>query len=151
MNKRSKALIEYGKACGFTVDGQDGNEHYTLRHPNGSTVRVASTPGDYRGDRNTEAEMRRKSGVTPPRPRSGSYRKGVAQAAYSPATERIDSLSATVSRLERRHHSLCAQIREAQATGAVSVAAGYVSELLAVEAEFESIGRRPPLRTFRTH
>ena len=74
MHKRTKRLIAYGEQCGFVLEGKDGHGHFQMRHPNGETVQVAGSPGDYRGDRNMEAEMRRKSGVTPSRPSAGQYR-----------------------------------------------------------------------------
>lgn len=81
MNKRAKELLDYGARCGFVNEGFDGRGHYLLRHPNGEVVKVACTPGDRRGDENNRAEMRRKSGVSHDGPNSGSYRKGVTQAA----------------------------------------------------------------------
>lgn len=74
MHKRTRALIDYGTQCGFSLDGVDGRGHYLLVHPNGETVRVAGSPGDLRGDANAQAEMRRKSGVTPPRPAAATHR-----------------------------------------------------------------------------
>ena len=83
MNARTRELVSYGQACGFALDGVDGNGHHILRHPNGAVVRLASTPGEYRGDDNARAEMRRKSGVTPPRHNSDKYRKGVRSSGFS--------------------------------------------------------------------
>ena len=83
MHKRTRELIEYGKLCGFQLDGIDGNDHYRLRHGNGEIVRVACTPGDWRGDENCRAEMRRKSGVTPPRPNAGRYRNGTGRRGFN--------------------------------------------------------------------
>lgn len=151
MHARSKALIEYAERCGFELKGLDGNGHYTLVHPNGETVRVASSPGDYRGDRNCEAEMRRKSGATPPRPRAGRHKKGLPVSIHTPSSVRVDSLSARVSALERRHRDLCNRVSEMQRFGRTEGAGAVVAELLEVEAEFAELGQRVPLRTFRTH
>lgn len=74
MHARVRELIAYATQCGFTRDGVDGNGHILLIHPNGARCRIASTPGDYRGDDNARAEMRRLSGVTPPRPNAGRFR-----------------------------------------------------------------------------
>lgn len=49
MNKRIRALIEYGKQCGFTLAGTDGRNHFVLEHPNGEKMRLPATPGDHRG------------------------------------------------------------------------------------------------------
>lgn len=77
MHARVRELIDYAALCGFTLDGTDGHGHYRLVHENGGVVRVASTPGDYRGDDNCKALMRRVSGVTPPKPKAGRPKKGV--------------------------------------------------------------------------
>jgi hypothetical protein len=76
---RTREMVAYGEACGFRFDGADGRGHYVMSHQNGERVRIAATPGDYRGDDNVKAEMRSKSGVTPERPKSGKYRRGVSQ------------------------------------------------------------------------
>lgn len=153
MKKRAQELIEYGRLCGFAVAGNDGNEHWVMRHPNGSTVRVACTPGDYRGDDNTRAEMRRKSGVSPARPRAGRYRRGINLTAFVPADERIDSISHKYAQIEREHHEACERITYLQSLG--SDHRGEVREVLAklerLEASARDIGRRPPLRSFRVH
>lgn len=73
MHKRTKRLIGYAESCGFVLDGVDGQGHWLLRHPNGETVRVSGSPGDWRGDANCEAEIRRKSGQSPPRPSAGRF------------------------------------------------------------------------------
>lgn len=75
MHARVRELVAYGERCGFLLEGMDGRGHYVLTHPNGASVRIACTPGDYRGDDNARAEMRRTSGVTPPRPRAGRGRR----------------------------------------------------------------------------
>lgn len=149
MHKRTKALIDYGKLCGFEVDGVDGNEHYVLRHPNGAVHRVASTPGDYRGDRNAEAAMRRLSGANPPRPKSGKYRRGVNVEAFKPTVERVDSLSHKRALLLKRHRELCDRIAWCQSEGDRDGAEEAIPELLDVEGEFEALGESPPLRRFR--
>ncbi len=77
MHARVREMIDYAALCGFTLDGTDGHGHYRLVHENGKVVRVAATPGDYRGDENCKALMRRLSGVTPPRPKAGRPKKGV--------------------------------------------------------------------------
>lgn len=74
MNSRTRRLIRYGEMCGFTLQGLDGRGHYRMVHPNGSVVRVSGSPGDWNGDTNCEAEMRRKSGVVPVRPNAARFR-----------------------------------------------------------------------------
>jgi hypothetical protein len=148
LNSRTRELIAYGEACGFVFDGRDGHDHYRMVHPNGEVVRISGSPGDYRGDRNQRAEMRRKSGVTPQRPKSGSYRKGVRLTTFTPAEERVESKSWTVEGLTNKHRSLCGRIRDSQSP---EDAAEFVRELLAVEAEFAALGVKPPPRSFRTH
>lgn len=83
MHARVRDLIDYAALCGFTLDGTDGQGHYCLVHPNGASTRIAATPGDFRGDKNARATMRRLSGVTPPRPRAGHYRKGERRERFS--------------------------------------------------------------------
>ncbi len=149
MHKRTKELIEYGKLCGFVLESIDGNGHYLLRHPNGSVHPVASTPGDYRGDRNAKATMRRLSGVTPPRPHSGKYRRGVTVEKFQPAEERVDSRSHQIALLSKRHREVCERIAWCQSEGDRDGAADVLPDLVAVEADFEALGVRPPRRGFR--
>lgn len=62
-SERVRRMIESGKELGFVVDGNDGSNHIVLRHAEtGDKVRIASTPGDYRGDKNAVAMMQRISG-----------------------------------------------------------------------------------------
>lgn len=144
MNKRASELIEYGKLCGFLLDGKDGNEHYRLVHPNGETVRVACTPGDRRGDDNSRAEMRRKSGVTPPRPKAGSYSKGLRLGTYIPAEERIESKSAQYDRLLAEHRTLLGRIEYLQSVGDMEGAREPVTRALEIQDAIKRLGFRPP-------
>lgn len=74
MHKRVKELLEYARQCGFELEPEmDGQGHYVVTHPNGQRYRLAATPGSYRGDTNARADLRRISGVTPPRPRAAKY------------------------------------------------------------------------------
>jgi len=155
MHKRVKDLVDYGKLCGFNLEGQDGKEHYLLRHPNGEVVKVACTPGDYRGDDNCMAEMRRKSGVSPPRPNAGKYRKGVGRREEVPHLasefEALDSSRAEY--YTRRHRQLSDQLRSLQggtkSPSTLDRARTVIAEMLSVEAELSASGRPVPKRTFR--
>ena len=149
MNKRSKELVDYGILCGFQLSGVDGVGHWVMEHPNGSRVRVPSSPGDYRGDNNLKGEMRRKSGVMPSRPNSGRYRKGVSKEEFTPATERVESDSARFVRLEREHRALCERIAYLQECGDRDECGVVVRRLLEIEDEQRGMGRKPSLRTFR--
>lgn len=149
MNKRTAELIKYGEQCGFRSVGVVGNGHIELRHPNGEVVHVASTPGELRGDDNARAEMRRKSGVTPPRPNSGKHRRGVSRARFVPASELVESDSAKYARFEYKHRALCMEIDAARERGDVVEGRRLVYDLLATEAQIERLGRPVPLRTFR--
>lgn len=97
MRARTRELIQYGESCGFVLEGHDGRDHYVMSHSNGERVRVSGSPGDYRGDDNTRATMRRLSGVTPERARSGKYRKGIGRrhgfSMRAAVEEKDDSLS----------------------------------------------------------
>lgn len=148
---RVRELMKYAELCGFTVDGKDGNEHFRLTHPNGSIVRVACTPGDLRGDDNARAEMRRKSGVTPPRANSGKYKKGVRLKRYTPTEVRVESMSARCERLEGEHEEHQARIVYLlSANDDGDDYAEAMTRLEEIEEEFRGLGRRPPLRRFRT-
>ncbi|RKT33629.1 hypothetical protein DEU34_2232 [Microbacterium sp. AG1240] len=151
MDKRARELIDYGALCGFEMTGTDGAGHYRLEHPNGATLSVACTPGDYRGDRNNMALMRKLSGVTPPRARSGKYRRGTRQERFVPAAERVDSVSAQAERLLSRHQELCDQVAYLSAEGDATRCRPVVTELLEVETAIRDLGRPVPLRTFRTN
>lgn len=150
MDKRARELIDYGALCGFEMTGTDGHGHYRLEHPNGATLAVACTPGDYRGDLNNKALMRKLSGVTPPRARSGNYRRGTRQERFAPATERVDSVSAQAQRLISRHRDLCDRVIYLSAEGDADTCRPVVAELLEVEASIAALDRPVPLRTFRT-
>lgn len=149
MHKRVRELIDYAKLCGFELDGVDGNEHYVLRHPNGEVFRVAGTPGDYRGDLNSKASMRRLSGVTPPRPRAGKYRHEGKAREHVAASERVDSLSHQVGVLRRNFFDVCDRIEAARREGDRDAAAALVGELLDIEAAFSRFKIDPPVRRFR--
>ena len=151
MHKRTKALIEYGKLCGFELEGIDGNEHYVLRHSNGAVHRVAGTPGDYRGDRNAEATMRRLSGVTPPRPNSGKYRRGVRAEKFVPATERVESRSSQIARLRKQFREVCERIEWCRTEGDRDGAAEAIAELTSTEEQFRALGEPPPVWRFRIY
>lgn len=147
MHSRTRELIAYGEACGFRLDGLDGMNHYRLTHPNGAVYRIPSTPGDYRGDKNAQADMRRLSGVTPPRPHSGRYKRGVRLDRYKPTEERTDSKSWRLQGLQDKHRALCARINECETP---KQAYPHVVELIQVEQDIVTLGADPPLRTFRT-
>jgi predicted RNA binding protein YcfA (HicA-like mRNA interferase family) len=151
MHKRTRELIAYGEQCGFELVGTDGREHWVMKHPNGSTVKVSGSPGDYRGDRNCQAEMRSKSGVTPTRPNAGKYRKGVRLEDFKPAEVRVDSKSHSVDVLRKQFADVCARIDWLRECGDRDSAAEAVAELLCVEERFSAIGVDPPVRSFRVY
>jgi sugar phosphate isomerase/epimerase len=73
-SERVRRMIDSGKELGFEVVGNDGSNHIVLRHTeSGETTRIASSPGDYRGDKNAIALMQRISGK---RLERHSHRKG---------------------------------------------------------------------------
>lgn len=149
MHQRTRESIEFGKRCGFELEGMDGNGHYVMVHPNGESVRVASSPGDLRGDNNLRAEMQRKSGFTVPKPKSGKHRRGTRLADFVPTEVRIDSDSAKYDRLAKTHRELCERIEWLRLEGDVEGCRIAVALLFEVEAGFVSMGRPVPLRTFR--
>lgn len=149
MHKRTKELIEYGKLCGFSLAGLDGRDHWVMEHPSGAKVRVANSPGDYRGDRNCRAEMRRISGVNPPRPNAGKYLKGVRFEDYKPTDERVDSRSRRVALLKREFSEACAQINRCRDMGDRDGVGAAVYELIRIEETFRRLGLTPPVRKFR--
>lgn len=151
MKRRAKALKEYGEQCGFVLEpGTDGRGHHVMRHPNGERVHFSATPGDWRGDLNCRAEMRAKSGVTPPRARSGNYRRGVSTVeAYRPATVRVESKSRATALLTRMHRELCDLIEQCRVNGDRETCAEAVEQLLECEDEFYKLGVQIPLRRFR--
>lgn len=62
-SERVRRMIKAGEELGFEVVGNDGSNHIVLKHTDsGETTRIASTPGDYRGDKNAIAMMQRISG-----------------------------------------------------------------------------------------
>lgn len=150
MHQRTRDLIEYGKLCGFSLQGTDGSEHYVLRHPNGERVRLASTPGDYGGDRYAKALMRRLSGVKPPKPNAGHYKKGLSrQNKRERATVRVDSMSRQIALLRGQHRELCERIEYCRVSEDRDGAAEAISQLLDIEAEFTTVGVQAPVRRFR--
>jgi hypothetical protein len=147
MHKRTQDLITYGELCGFHLAGSDGNQHFVMEHPNGERVRIASTPGDYRGDDNNRALMRRLSGVTPDvGRRAGKFRKGVRLETFEPANERVESVSAQFARLEGMHRKACALIDRAESP---EEARPHVQDLVFVESLIKELGRPVPPRSFR--
>lgn len=152
VHKRVQELVAYGEACGFVVEKRvDGGGHYLLRHSNGEVVRIPSTPGDRRGDWNAQAEMRRKSGVSPPRANSGRYRRGVRLERYVPAEVRVDSKSHRLAVLRGRFRVLCERVDWCRAEGDRDGAAVAIAELLSVEDGFRAAGVLPPPRKFRVY
>lgn len=149
MHARVRELIDYARQCGFELDGLDGNGHYVLTHANGSTVRLPSSPGDYRGDRNACAEMRRKSGVTPPRARAGKHRKAIPLQPFIPTDERVESVSAQWARLAREHRRIESQVEYLRDVGDVDGARPLVARLVAIEDEQRALGREPSLSRLR--
>lgn len=149
MHKSVRELVEYAKLCGFELAGIDGGEHYVLVHPNGGRCRIPGTPSDSRGLKNARAQMRRLSGVTPPRPRAGKYRHERGTAEYVPAVERVDSMSHQVALLRKEFFSVCDRIEACRTSGDVTGAAELVSELLEIEAAFGRFKVDPPVRRFR--
>ena len=74
MRKDVRELIEYAEQLGFTNQGIDGRNHYRLTHPNGTWFSAPATPSDTRSVKNAKATLRRLSGSTVERPKSGTYR-----------------------------------------------------------------------------
>jgi len=149
MHKRVRELIAYAQLCGFRLDGIDGSEHFVLVHSNGSRYRVPGTPSEYRGDENAKADLRRLSGVTPPKPRAGKFRHERATRAHVPASVRVDSVSSQLEKLEAEFYSICDAIEEHRIAGDRDAVAALLPELLRVEAQFGRHKIKPPTRRFR--
>lgn len=88
MHKRVQALIDQAQAMSFAVDGNDGRGHIRLVHESGEVYRIASTPGDYRGDLNALADMRRIAGVSNDGPSHRRSRKAFRPSGYNPRQTR---------------------------------------------------------------
>lgn len=154
MHTRTRELVAYGEACGFVLDGSDGRGHVRMVHPNGAVVSVCSTPGEFRGDRNCRADMRRKSGVTPERANSGHYQKHVAREQFVPAQERVDSTSAQYERLARANRAASNALAQMQRVGIRSntdraEAARLAKVVIDTEQDIQALGRTAPLPLYR--
>lgn len=146
---RVRDLIAYAKQAGATVEGPNGSGHYVATGPNGERVQIACTPGDYRGDENCKAEMRRKWDFSPERPNAGRYRKGIRPEAFVPAAERVESKSAQYSRLVADHREASAKVSYLLSAGGVESDLLDAMEAVAqIEEACAVIGRRAPLRSF---
>jgi hypothetical protein len=147
MHKRVTALIEYGALCGFSCDGLNGRGHFRLVHPNGAVVRIPSTPGDYRGDDNARAEMRRLSGVSPERPNAGRPKKGLGRAKAAPhlSSPAEVARSAELNRLRTEHNRVVQQLMDARDRGDMRAAAPLAGRLERCRNRLAELGADVPL------
>lgn len=59
MNKDMKAVLKAAEARGWTVTQRTGSGHLRLVKPGCRPVFAPSTPGEYRGIKNLESQIRR--------------------------------------------------------------------------------------------
>lgn len=87
MSSRADArrLLEIADQLGFTYLGKDGQGHHSLVHENGTRYAIAATPSDYRGVKNTIADLERISGQKIDRPNARRSRKGDQSSGFSMA------------------------------------------------------------------
>ena len=105
-SERVRRMIASGKELGFEVVGNDGSNHIVLRHTEtGETTRIASTPGDYRGDKNAIAVMQRISGKKLERHARRKGRRPQKMAGYTETvrTPSAASWSRRIEELMREH------------------------------------------------
>lgn len=102
-----RAIVEWAETHGWKIqDGKDGNDHWVLKHPTDGTVRLADTPGEYRGFANARAEIRRKSGLPSDSGPAAKYR-------HEPRQERFDMDAAVrEARLRRAQEEVDALARQ---------------------------------------
>lgn len=60
MKKEVREVLRYAEDRGFVCVGQDGSNHWRLRHPSGAHVTLPSSPGKHRRwDKNAKAKINR--------------------------------------------------------------------------------------------
>lgn len=84
MNAAARETVRAAKQLGFTYEGIDGRGHHALRHENGTPYRFPASGSDYRGPKNTLADLERIAGRKLPRPgRRRKSRKPIGGSGFS--------------------------------------------------------------------
>ncbi|MFJ4173347.1 hypothetical protein [Microbacterium sp. NPDC089696] len=150
MNYPSKAiadLMKWASRHGCIYRGIAASGHAKIELPNGEVYTTSASPADT-NTRKAKHDLARMLGVKLERPAAGRYRHQPTGGRHVPAEVRVDSVSAKYARLEARHRTLCDEIRDAKSSG--YPARGALDEIATVEADIVKLGRRPPLRSFRS-
>lgn len=153
MSYPSKAvadLARWAKKHGCVYEGVAQSGHVKFQLPTGERYTCSASPSDRNSVQVAQKDIAKKLGIRIEKPRSGRYKRGIRQKSRPVTEERVDSVSAQYARLAQRHRELCAQINYAQAQGDRERCKPTVHELFEVEQTIKSLGRRPPLRTFRS-
>lgn len=107
--KEVQELLDKAAKLGFEVDSEkSGRGHITLVHPRGEYT-IASTPSDWRGEKNAVAAMERISGEKLARVSHRRSRKAVARTDFSidrAIQERNTKAGETIDRLMNEHQQL---------------------------------------------
>ena len=112
MHKRVRDIVTYAESIGFHLIGQDGSEHYVLRHRKGD-YRIPSTPGDWRGDLNAKAALRRIAGAKHDGPNHRRSRKACRPSGYRPErTDEEQRRGGQIEALNARWHEVTARLNE---------------------------------------
>lgn len=142
-------LVRWATQFGCTYMGVARSGHVKILLPNGETYTTSATPSDRRATQNARRAIAKKLGIQEQRPRAGRYKGGSKQTAHTPATVRVESVSARYAKLAKQHRILCDAIANTKRDGHPDAADKFLAELVDVEVAIVKLGRRAPLRTFR--
>lgn len=143
-------LMRWASKHGCIYQGVANSGHVKILLPTGETYTAAATPSDPRSVENARRSIAKKLGIHEMRPRSGRYKGTPKPRAHKPAEVRVESVSARYAVHAKRHRELCDTIAAARSGGQDDVAKVALAELVQVEADIVKLGRRAPLRTFRS-
>lgn len=90
MHPHAREMVEVAQRLGFTLTGTDGRGHLALVHTNGETVHIPSTPSEYRGRKNTIAQLERVSGQRLPRANHRRSHKKVQGSGFDPSAAALE-------------------------------------------------------------
>lgn len=94
----TRELVQWAERYGWSFAGYARNGHLILEHTNGTVYQTAATPSEYRGTRNTKADLLRLAGAKEEKHRAGRPRKATSYRADTAEDEELlDDLDGQLS------------------------------------------------------